>query len=155
MSSHSRVGFVVAGLLLCLGVMAPGAGAAKPTLEKIVIDDEFVDEELSEYCGFEITGHAVGRVTARTFGEGGRILSVNSVNVKVTLSANDNEFVVRDVGADVTTVRPDGTIVVAIIGQLPFDFNGVLKINPETGEVLHEPQHSTADDADAACAALA
>jgi hypothetical protein len=155
MSSHSRVGIVLAGLLLCLGVMAPGAGAAKPTLEKVAIDEEFVDEELSEYCGFEIMAHVVGRVTARTFGEGGRIRAVNSVNVKVTLSAHDNEFALHDVGADVTKVLPDGTIVLALIGQLPFDFTGVLKLDLETGEAILEPHHSTADEVDEACAALA
>ena len=44
MSSRSRVGIVLAGLLLGLGVMAPGAGAAKPALEKITVDEEFVDD---------------------------------------------------------------------------------------------------------------
>ena len=47
-------------------------------------------------------------------------------------------------------------MVVAIIGQLPFDFTGVLKFDAETGEVLLEPHHSTAEeDVDEACAALA
>ena len=41
-----------------------------------------------------------------------------------------------------------------LIGQLPFDFSGVLKIDLETGEAILEPHHSTADRVEAACAAL-
>ena len=50
---------------------------------------------------------------------------------------------------------PDGTLVLAIIGQLPLDFTGVLKFDPETGEVFLEPHHSTADEIDEVCLALA
>ena len=141
-------------LVLLLGVVAPGADAAKPTFERIVVDDEFVDEELSEVCGFEITGHAVGKVTLRQF-SGGRLDAVNNVNIVVTLSANGNEFVLHDVGADVARILQDGTIQLQIIGQVPFGFTGVLKIDPDTEEVAHEPPHNTEDEIEEACAALA
>ena len=39
----------------------------------------------------------------------------------------------RDVGADVVRIEPDGTATLMIIGQVPFDFTGVLKIDLETG----------------------
>lgn len=42
-----------------------------------------------------------------------------------------------------------------IIGQIPFGFTGVLKVNETTGEVVLEPQHSTEGDLEDACAALA
>ena len=29
-----------------------------------------------------------------------------------------------------------------IVGQVPFEFTGVLKVNPDTGEVILEPQHT-------------
>ena len=41
-----------------------------------------------------------------------------------------------------------------IIGQVPFDFIGVLKLDPDTGEAILEPHHSIADRLDDACAAL-
>ena len=153
MRIHRRV-IPLGALVLLLGVMAPGADAAKPTFERIVVDDEFVDEELSEVCGFEITGHAEGKVILRQF-SGGRLDAVNNVNVVVTLSANGNTYTLHDVGADVAKVLKDGTIQLAIIGQVPFGFTGVLKIDPETEEVSHEPQHSTEDEIEDACAALA
>ena len=39
-------------------------------------------------------------------------------------------------GADVTRIEPDGTAVLLISGQVPFDFAGVLKIDLETGEAI-------------------
>ena len=60
MRIHRHV-FPLGALIMLLGVTAPGVDAAKPTFERIVVDDEFVDEELSEVCGFEISGHAVGK----------------------------------------------------------------------------------------------
>ncbi|MET0770518.1 MAG: hypothetical protein ABW081_11435 [Solirubrobacteraceae bacterium] len=150
-----RCALPLGAILLSLGLAAPAAEGAKPSLERIVVDDEFFDEELSEACGFDITGHAVGKVTLREF-SGGRLAAVNNVNVVVTFSANGNTFALHDVGADVARVLKDGTIQLAIIGQVPFGFTGVLKIDPETEEVSHEPQHDTeASDLEAACAALA
>jgi hypothetical protein len=36
----------------------------------------------------------------------------------------------------------DGTVVLMIVGQVPFEFTGVLKVNPDTGEVILEPRHT-------------
>jgi hypothetical protein len=61
---------------------------------------------------------------------------------------------VRDVGGDVLRVEPDGTVVLLLIGQLPFAFTGVMMLDPDTGEVILEPQHSLEGDVEAVCAAL-
>lgn len=153
MRIHRRA-LPLGAILLLLGLAVAPAEGAKPTIERIVVDDEFVDEELSEACGFEVTGHAEGKLTLRQF-SGGRLDAVNNVNVVVTLSANGNTYTLHDVGADVAKVLKDGTIQLAIVGQVPFAWTGVLKINPETEEVSHEPQHSTEDEVEDACAALA
>jgi hypothetical protein len=42
------------------------------------------------------------------------------------------------VGVEKKTVAPDGTITVSISGHRPVEFNGTLKINAETEEVIHE-----------------
>lgn len=47
----------------------------------------------------------------------------------------------------------DGTAVLSIIGQVPFGFTGVLKIDLDTGEAILEPQHSTEGNVERACAA--
>jgi hypothetical protein len=51
-------------------------------------------------------------------------------------------------------VQKDGTKILMIIGQVPFDFTGCLKINLTTGEAIHEPQHDLEGNIERACAAL-
>jgi hypothetical protein len=41
-----------------------------------------------------------------------------------------------------------------VIGQVPFGFTGVLKIDLATDEVILEPQHSLEGNIEEACAAL-
>ena len=47
----------------------------------------------------------------------------------------------RDVGIDLVRVEPDGTVILSTVGQIPFAFTGVMKINLDTGEVILEPHH--------------
>jgi hypothetical protein len=68
--------------------------------------------------------------------------------------ADGNTYRFRDVGADQVRVEPDGTAVLLIIGQVPFEFTGVVKIDLETGELILEPQHSLEGNLEKACAAL-
>jgi hypothetical protein len=79
---------------------------------------------------------------------------VNSINLAITFTAGENSVTVRDVGGDVLRVEPDGTVVLLLIGQLPFAFTGVMMLDPDTGEVILEPQHSLEGDVEAVCAAL-
>jgi hypothetical protein len=149
-------------LVLVTGVAAfgvVGAGpvtAAPPTMERIAVDDDFTDEFLSEACGLEVTGTAQGHVTIRTFADNGKtgLLGLGTVNIGFTFSAEGNSVRFRNVGADRLRRAPDGTLILSIIGQAPGEFTGVLKINAETGEVLHEPQNSRADDVQRLCEAL-
>ena len=70
------------------------------------------------------------------------------------MTAGDNSYRMRDVGADHVQIKPDGTAILMIIGQIPFDFTGVLKIDLDTGEAILEPQHSLEGRIADACAAL-
>lgn len=140
---------------LVLGVLAPGASAAKPTFEVIEIDESFADEFLSEACGVPVTTHAEGKIIRRTMDDTGTgAADVSSINVALTATAGDNTIRFRDVGADVVRIEPDGTATLIIAGQVPFAFTGVLKIDLETGEVILEPQHNTEENLEKACAAL-
>jgi hypothetical protein len=153
--STRRVTVCVTGLLLLAGLAGPATGlGAAPVFERITVDETFVDEELSEACGVAVTGTARGRVTLRTFPGSSRLATVNTINVGITLTADGRTFRLRDVGADVARVQSDGTVVLLISGQVPFAFAGALKINPETEEVLLEPNDRSEAQIAKACAAL-
>jgi hypothetical protein len=152
MRSRALVALLLA--LVALAVLAPTAPAAKPEVEVIHVDDSGPDEDLTEACGVPVTFHVTGRITLRTFSGNGGLLQLNTLNLAVTVSSGDNSYRFRDVGADHLQQLPDGSLVLSIIGQVPFGFTGVLKINPETEEVILEPHHSIEDRVDDACAAL-
>lgn len=142
-------------MLVLAAAAVPAAVAAPPTIERIAIDDTFDDEFLTEECGFPVSSHVGGHAVVRTFdGAGTGVAEVLTINVTITATADGNTYRFRDVGADITRVTPDGSEIVMIVGQIPFDFTGVLKIDVATGEVLHEPQHLTAARIEEACAAL-
>lgn len=147
--------------LLMVAVVAAAvtanAWAGKPTIERVTVDEVGIDPFLSEVCGFDVVASAQGHLIFRTFEEDGRgLVSLTTLNVRVEVSANGKTVKVHDVGADSLRVMPDGTVILSIIGQIPFfdAFHGVLKVNVETGEVIHEPQHKTGGE-QAVCEALA
>lgn len=142
------------GVLLAAAVVATGAAAGKPTMERVDIDETFADDFLSEECGVEVTTRALGQLTIREWTDGTGVQRVATLNVELTATAGDNTYRFRDVGADLLRIEPDGTAILMIIGQVPFDFNGVLKIDVETGEAILEPHALTADRVERACAVL-
>jgi hypothetical protein len=146
-------------LLACVFVVAalitPSAMAAPPTMERLDIDESFPDEFLSEACGVEVTTHARGRINFRMFsGEGTGPAELTTINIGLTASAGGNTYRFRDVGADLVRIEPDGTAILMIIGQVPFEFAGLLKIDLETGEAILEPQHSLEEELERACEVL-
>ena len=146
----------LAGVLLVAVFVAPGAFAGKPTFERIAIDETFDDEFLTAECGVPVTTSALGHAIVRTFeGEGTGVAELTTINIGLTASAGDNTYRFRDVGADLVRIEPDGTAILMIVGQVPFDFSGVLKIDLETGEAILEPHHSLAGNVEKACAVLA
>ena len=149
-------------LILWLGLVAvvgaligPSALAAKPTLERVAVNDIGVaDPFLTDACGVPVTIDIVGHVIIRTFDGSGGPEQVLTLNLTLTAHAGDNVYRFRDVGADVVRVAADGTVILMIVGQVPFEFTGALKLNAETGEAILEPQHSLEERVDDACAAL-
>jgi hypothetical protein len=121
----------------------------------IVVDETFVDEDLTAACGVELTVRVQGEILVRTFsGERTGVAEVRTINVGATATADGRIFRFRDVGADVTRIEPDGTAVLLISGQVPFAFAGVLKIDLETGEATLEPRDRSEEQIARACAAL-
>jgi hypothetical protein len=142
----------VVGALLVVVLGATGAVAQAPEKEVISVEDTFVEEFLSEECGVEVTVTVTGRVTEFIFLDGVVLQDLSTLNVEVVWTAGDNQIRVRDVGGDQVRVQPDGTVILSIIGQVPLEFTGVLKLNPETGEILLEPHHFV--DIEEVCAQL-
>ena len=143
------------GLTVLAALLASGATAGKPVFQRIDVNETAPDPFLTEECGVAVTTQAEGHITSRTFTGGGTgVASVRTINIALTATAGDNVVRFRDVGADVVRIEPDGTAILMIIGQVPFDFTGVLKIDLETGDAILEPQHSTAENLEKACATL-
>ena len=143
------------GILVVAALVAPGASAGKPTIERIDVDETAPDEFLTEACGVPVTTRARGHVIVRTFsGEGTGPAEIRTLNIGLTAMAGDNTYRFRDVGADHVQVKPDGAAILMIIGQVPFGFTGVLKIDLATGEAILEPHHSLEGRLEEACAAL-
>jgi hypothetical protein len=146
---------LLGGVLLLAVALAPVASAGKPTIERMVIDVTFADDFLTEACGVPVTTNIQGRITTRSFPGGGTgPAEITTVNLVATATAGDNVFQARDVGADHVQIKPDGTEILMVIGQVPLGFTGVLKINLTTGEVIHEPSHDTSGELEEVCAAL-
>ena len=155
MNIRRMAGAVALGAVLSLGV-APSAFAGKPTIERIDIDESFDDDFLTEECGVPVTTRVHGHVIVRTFeGRGSGVTQLTTINLAFTAMSGDNTYRFRDVGADLVRIEPDGTAILMIVGQVPFEFSGVLKIDLETGETILEPQHSLEGNVEEACAALA
>jgi hypothetical protein len=145
----------LACVLAVAAIVAPGAMAAKPTIERIEVDETTPDEFLSEVCGVDVTVHARGHIITRTFAGGGSgAAELRTLNIALTAAADGNTFRFRDVGADLVRVKPDGTAILMIVGQVPGSFIGVLMIDLETGEAILEPQHSLEAQVEEICAAL-
>jgi hypothetical protein len=152
MRRRSGFSLVVVGLAVIACASAGAAGAAKPTVTLFTVNETFADDFLSEECGVDVTTHFEGQVKLREFDRTTGTVSVSTVNVAATATAGDNIARFRDVGVDHARITPDGTLVLSIVGQVPFDFKGVLKIDLGTGEVLHEP--TAPYDTTKVCAAL-
>ena len=144
------VGVVLTGLLVASTAMA---ASAAPVRETITFSETFQDEFLTEACGVEVTTTVDGRITFLTFPDrpvGPQDLT--SIHVDFLATAGDNSVRFKNVGIDLVRVEPDGTVILMAVGQGPFAFTGVLKVNLTTGEVIMEPQHTV--DTTRACRLL-
>jgi hypothetical protein len=140
----SVVGLAAMFLLL---VATPAGARGKPIMETVTFSETFDDEELSDVCGVEVTTTMEGRLTFFTFPDqpvGPQDLT--SVHVSFVARAGDNAVRFHDVGIDMISIMPDGTAILMIVGQVPFEFTGVLMIDLATGEAILEPVHLVTPD---------
>ena len=154
MKQQGRTVSLVIGLaLLPMALGAAAAWAVPPERETITFSDTFDDEFLSDACGVDVTTTLNGRIMFLVFPDRPvGVQDITSVHVDALASAGDNRVRFKDVGIDLVRISPDGTLTLMVVGQLPFDFTGVLKIDLTTGEVIHEPRHTV--DTTRACRLL-
>jgi hypothetical protein len=141
--NRCRVGWLFSLTAVLVMSLAPAAWAVgKPEMETITISDTFEDEELSEACGVDVTTSVHGHITVLVFPDrpvGPQDL--RTIHLTFVARSVGNAVRFKDVGVDLVRVLPDGTAIVMVVGQVPFEFTGVLKINLETGDVILEPRH--------------
>lgn len=143
-----------------MGLVAGAAHAAPPVISREVIDvPPTYDDDVSEWCGFDVHYSVQGFATVRSFDDrtGGPI-EVFTINAVVTLTgpSGKQHQLRNDVGADVTRITQSGSTVKTIAGQVPFQHTGVLKIDLDRGDWIFGPTRDTYEqDVNAACAALA
>ena len=154
MKQHGQSASLVIGLaLLSVALGTAAAWAVPPERETITFSDTFDDEFLTDACGVDVTTTLNGRITFLVFPDRPvGVQDITSVHVDALAIAGDNRVRFKDVGVDLVRVTPDGTVILMIVGQLPFDFTGVLKVNLTTGEVILEPRHTV--DTTRACRLL-
>ena len=134
------VSFMSLVAMLVVALAGTAAAVGPPEMETITVSETFEDEFLTDECGVDVTTSVDGRITFFTFPDqplGPQDLT--SVHLNVVATAGDNSVRVKDVGIDLVRVEPDGTMILMVVGQVPFTFTGVLMIDLDTGEVILEP----------------
>ncbi len=105
-----------------LGAMLVGApvNAAKPVMERVPIDDLFVDEFLSEACGAEVTARFTGHITFRVFNDaaGNPVRELNNYAIGGSFTSENGSLRFRDVGVDRVTYLADGSLIQVVIGNV-------------------------------------
>lgn len=141
---QQRTSGVLAVLGALLAVMlGPAAAAAQaPEREVIPVNGFYVDVLLSRACGVQVTHTITGTVTILTYPD--RPVGPQELqrfDLEHVIAAGDNQVWAREVGIRLIRVEPDGTVVLSIVGQVPYQFTGVLKVNYYTGQAILEPHH--------------
>jgi hypothetical protein len=144
MGPYRRVGsFLGLATVLVLSLAGTAAAIGPPEMETETFSDTFEDEFLTDACGVDVTTSVEARFTFFTFPN--QLVGpedITSVHVNLVATAGDNAVRFNDVGVDVVRMEPDGTVVLMVVGQVPFTFTGVLMVNLDTGEAILEPHHS-------------
>lgn len=114
-----RARAVLLASIVSLVVVGPAA-AAKPMMDRLDLDESFLDEFLTDVCGFDVFldvgGHIIFRVW--TDADGNPTHEVNNFAVMLTWSSASGSVSTVDVGADRVIFNPDGSITISVIGNV-------------------------------------
>ena len=101
-------------------LLAMPVAAAKPQMERLIIDDLFVDEFLSGVCEVEVTAHFTGHIVFRAFTDasGAVVRELNNYALSGRYSSDHATVRVKDVGVDRVRHLADGSIINVIVGNV-------------------------------------
>jgi hypothetical protein len=123
--------------VLLLAAMTPPALATKPSSETFILDEHFVDTELCADFDVvtDITGHI--RLAQYVDRDGDVVMEVNNFAIHASYSANGNTVEVVDVGVDLVKFFDDGSVTVAVTGNVQLvTAPGQGVVGGETGRLL-------------------
>ena len=118
-------------------LLAAPAMAGKPTMERVAVDDLFVDDFLSEVCGTEVTGHITGHITFRAFDDpsGTTVRELNNYALTAEFISAQATIRAKDVGVDRVSYQPDGSIINVIVGNVQsFQVPGQGRVYADVGQ---------------------
>ena len=118
-------------------LLAAPAMAARPTMERVAVDDLFVDDFLSEVCGTEVTGHVTGHITFRAFNDasGTTVRELNNYALTAEYRSAQATIRAKDVGVDRVTYQPDGSLINVIVGTVQsFQVPGQGRVYADVGQ---------------------
>jgi hypothetical protein len=112
---------VRAFMCACLlgAVFVAPAAAVRPVMERVPVADNFLDEGLTELCGFDVWVTGTGHITFRlmTDNDGNPVREVNNFAILVTYSSEFGSVSTVDVGPDRVTYNDDGSLDIFITGN--------------------------------------
>jgi hypothetical protein len=129
LASTRILGVALIASALAIGTTAP-ALAISPIVETISIDVTFTPPALSAACGFDVTRHAEGSLTIRTFlnSSGDFKRELDAYRLTETLTANGKLLVGRTIQVISVNLLPDGGFTVSFVGsdfRLPVPGSGI------------------------------
>jgi hypothetical protein len=106
------------GLLAALLIVAP-VSATQPQMERIELDDLFVNPFLSEACGVEVTMRLTGHLTFRLFtdADGNPVGEVDNYIIHIRSWSVNGEIHANNVHLDRVTYLDDGSVVIVMAGN--------------------------------------
>ena len=131
------IGLGVLGAVL----VATPVSAGKPDMERVVVDDTFVDLVLSAACGVEVNAHVTGHATFRVFTDaaGNPVRELNNFALSVLWWSENGAIHAKDVGVDRVAYFEDGSVLQFIIGSVQsFSIPGQGRVYADTGRTMLE-----------------
>lgn len=130
------VRIMAAAMLATLAMTSPTM-AGKPEMEKIPVDETFVDDFLSDTCGAEVSVHFYGHFIIRVFtdADGNPVREVNNYAFSNRFTSANGSVFAKDVGADRITYLDDGSLIQVIIGNVQsFSIPGFGRVYQDVGQ---------------------
>lgn len=126
---------LLGALFMAVTLSAAPVFAAQPEMERVPVDDVFVDDFLSDACGVQVTAHVTGHFILRTFTDaaGDPTRAVNNYAISVAWSSVNGALGAKDVGADHITFLDDSILVVIIGSVQSISLPGQGRVYQDTG----------------------